>query len=118
MKVTMVNYRSGFIMLEAIATCALVMLTWYVITQCAVQAAALERQVEGRVTALVAASTTLEKLRAGVYPLKNQTVTENGLPVIVSCQQKLYAGVLYVVEVTATSGDHETVRIKTAMVKE
>ncbi len=109
--------QEGFVLLEAIATCALVMLTWYFITQCAVQAIMLEHQVEKRATALGTACSVIEKLRAGVYSLKNQTITENGMQIIVSCEQKLYAEFLHVVMVKVLSDAQELVCLKTAILK-
>lgn len=109
--------RKGFILLEAMATCALMMLTWYFITQCAVQAITLEAHVESRSKALIAAHTTIEKLRAGLYPLKNQTVTENGMQIVVSCNQKLYAELLYIVMVKVIVDAQELVCLKTALLK-
>jgi hypothetical protein len=109
--------RKGFILLEGMVTCALVMLTWYVITQCAVQAITLQRQVEKKAMALVAASTTLEKLKAGVYPLKNQTVTEHTMQIQVTCEKKLYAELLYSAVVKVFIDTQELVCLKTALLK-
>jgi len=110
--------RKGFILLEAMATCALVMLTWYFITQCSVQAIALEQQVEKRAVALIAASSGIEKLRAGVYPLKNQTITENGMQIIISCEQKIFTELLQVINVKVLKDAQELIWLKTAVLKE
>ena len=104
-------------LLEAMATCALVMLTWYAITQCAVQALALEKQSEKKAVALIAATTTIEKLRAGVYPLQNRTITQDALQIVVSCEQKLYTELLYIVMVKVLADAQELVCLKTAVLK-
>ncbi len=110
--------RNGFVLLEAIATCALVMLTWHVITQCAVQAIVLEQQVEKKANALIAASSAIEKLRAGVYPLKNQTITENSVQIIVSCEQKYLTEMLQVISVKVVQDTQELLCVKTAVLQE
>lgn len=109
--------HKGFILLEAMVSCALVMLTWYAITLCAVQAIALKVQVENKGKALIAASTCIEKLRAGVYPLKNQTIIENGFKVIVACEQKFYGDYLKVFTVKLIQDESEYISLKTAVLE-
>ncbi|MBY0110156.1 MAG: hypothetical protein K2X90_03540 [Candidatus Babeliaceae bacterium] len=108
----------GFVLLEAMATCALVMFTWYVITQCAVQAIALEAQVEKKAKALIAANSTIEKLKSGLLLLKNQTITDNGMEIVVSCEQKLYAELLQIVMVKVFIDGLESVCLKTAILQQ
>lgn len=110
--------HEGFVLLEAMAACALVMLTWYFITQCAVQAMVLETQVEKKTNALIAANTTIEKLRIGRYSLKNQTITQDNVQIVVSCEQKLYSEMLQVIKVKVLVDDQELICLKTAILKE
>lgn len=93
--VNIASRKTGFMLLECLVTCFIVMLTWFYITNCAVQALTIEQQIESKIAAFIAASTTLEKLRAGVYPLKTQTITQadasgtdpsgNSVPVEIVC---------------------------------
>ncbi len=79
------QYRYGFMLLESMITCAITMIIWYAIITCAVQALNLERSLEKKAYAVIAATTALEKLRCGLYKHETQTLHDNGLVVEISC---------------------------------
>lgn len=104
-------------LLESVVTCAIVMITWYLLVQCAVQAIVLEQQIEQKIQGLSLASTTIEKLRSGAYQLKDQVITQDALTVTVACTQKLCAGLLYNVTITVTQNTQEVLCIQTALLR-
>lgn len=108
---------SGFILIESILACAFIMLAWYLITQCAVQAIILEQQIEQKIMALVVASTTIEKLRSGLYLLKDQTVKERGMLIVIKCGKALLHNLLYPITLTVLYDTQELLCIKTAVLQ-
>lgn len=109
--------KNGFMLIESLVTCAIIMVTWYAIIQCAVQAIALEQQIERKIAGISCASTIIEKLRSGAYPLKNNVIILNGLHATITCTKKLCAELLFLVTVTVTHDTQELVCINTAILK-
>ncbi len=108
----------GFVLLEAVATCALVMITWHLITHCAVQALVLEKEVEKKANALIAATSIIEKLKAGILPLKSHIVTQQGMQIHITCEQELFAQLLQVIMVKVLIGNRELICLKTALLQQ
>ncbi len=106
---------SGFILIESVLTCALIMLAWYLITQCAVQALTLEQRIEQKIGALVLASTTIEKLRSGIHPLKDQTIKEHDMLIVITFGKTLCHNLLYCFTLTVLNETQELLCIKTTM---
>lgn len=104
-------------LLEPLVATALVMITWYVVAQCAVLAIHMEQAIERKVAAYIAVSTTLEKLRAHDLPPKNQKISEGTIQVEVACVQgSSRAGAsLARVTVTALHEKQELLCIKTVL---
>lgn len=106
--------RDGFVVWEALVTCALVLLAWYMIMQCAVQGIRVEQDTQKRAQALVLASSTIERLRAGKLALKNQSFTQDMVQVVVVCQ-KSWSGRVWSVTVKVMAESEEVVCLKTVV---
>ena len=79
--------RNGFMLLEALLMCALLLMTWFVVTQGAVQAIVQEQRIQLRARALIIAQDTLEHLRTRLLSCKNQTFTRDTMQVAITCQK-------------------------------
>ncbi len=109
--------KGGFILVESLITSLLLMLVWYTVVLCAVQAIIIERDIEQKMEALLLARTSLEKLRAGVYPLQEKIMHENGFQIVIEEVHQAFHHMLFYVTLKIMRDSGELLCVKTAILK-
>ncbi len=110
--------RKGFILLESLVTCSIVLITWYLITHCAVQAIVLEQRIEQKIKALALASVIIEKIRSGAYAPRDFTLDQEGMQVAVTCMQEFMHGLLHIMHIEIHESNRELLCLKIAVLKQ